>query len=76
MMEYKIMIQGTPNPNALKFVVNTPVKHSGNVTYRNAEDCHKNPLARKIFSVANISEVYFLTIISPSHKTVTRTGMP
>lgn len=70
MMEYKIMIQGTPNPNALKFVVNTPVKNSGNVTYRNAEECHKNPLARKIFSVANISEVYFFD----NYITVTQDG--
>lgn len=70
MMEYKIMIQGTPNPNALKFVVNAPVKNSGNVTYRNAEDCHKNPLARKIFSIAHISEVYFFD----NYITVTQDG--
>lgn len=69
-MEYKIMIQGTPNPNALKFVLNTPVKNSGNVTYRNAEECHKNPLARKIFSIPNIAEVYFFD----NYITVTQDG--
>lgn len=70
MMEYKIMIQGTPNPNALKFVLNVPVKTLGNVTYRTAEDCHKNPLARKIFSIPNISEVY----IFDNYITVTQDG--
>ncbi len=69
-MEYRIMIQGTPNPNALKFVVSTPVKNSGNVTYRNAEECHKNPLARKIFSIPGISEVYFFD----NYITITQDG--
>lgn len=69
-MDYRIMIQGTPNPNALKFVVNTPVKTSGNVTYRNAEECHKNPLARKIFSIPHVAEVYFFD----NYITVTQDG--
>ena len=64
------MIQGTPNPNALKFVLNAPVKNTGNVTYKSAEDCHKNPLARKIFSIPNISEVYFFD----NYITVTQDG--
>ncbi len=69
-MDYQIIIQGTPNPNALKFVVNTPVKTSGNITYRNAEECHKNPLARKMFSIAHVSEVYFFD----NYITVTQDG--
>ncbi len=69
-MDYRIMIQGTPNPNALKFVVNTPVKTSGNITYRNAEECHKNPLARKIFSIPHVAEVYFFD----NYITVTQDG--
>ena len=70
MIDYKIMVQGTPNPNALKFVVNAPVKTAGNVTYHNAEECHKNPLARKIFSIPNISEVYFFD----NYITITQDG--
>lgn len=69
-MDYKIMIQGTPNPNALKFVVNVPVKTSGNVTYKSAAECGKNPLAREIFSIPNIAEVYFFD----NYITVTQNG--
>lgn len=64
------MIQSTPNPNALKFVINTPVKNSGNATYKRVEDCDLNPLAREIFSIANISEVYFFD----NYITVTQDG--
>lgn len=65
------MVQGTPNPNALKFVVNTPVKTTGNVTYKNAEECHKNPMARKLFSIPYISEIYFYD----NYITITQDGI-
>ena len=55
----KMMVQSTPNPNALKFVLNRPVKKEGKATYKTAEECHENPLARNLFTVAHVSEVYF-----------------
>lgn len=58
-MDIKLSVQSTPNPNALKFVLSTLVKTEGKVTYKNAEECHTNPLARRLFSVPNVSEVYF-----------------
>ncbi len=57
--DLKISVQSTPNPNALKFILNTPVKTEGKVTYRSAEECHTNPLARQLFTIPNVSEVYF-----------------
>ena len=65
------MIQSTPNPNALKFVVNVPVRTEGNVTYKNAEGCIHNHLAKAIFEVSpNIKEVYFFD----NYITVTQDG--
>ena len=58
-MDTLIRIQSTPNPNALKFIVNKPVKAEGNATYKSAEECHANPLARHVFTVPHVSEVYF-----------------
>ena len=69
-MDIKIMIQSTPNPNALKFVLNVPVKTEGKVTYKNAEQCQDNPLAAALFTVSNISEVYFFD----NYITVTQDG--
>ena len=59
-MDIKLMIQSTPNPNALKFVLNVPVKTEGNHTFKNAEQAKDNPLARALFAVNDhIKEIYF-----------------
>ena len=69
-MDIKMMIQSTPNPNALKFVLNVPVKTEGKATYKNAGECAHNPLAQALFSVANVVEVYFFD----NYITVTQDG--
>lgn len=70
-METQLMIQSTPNPNALKFVLNKPVKTEGNFTYKNASECEHNPLAHDIFDLsAAIGEVYFFD----NYITVTQDG--
>ena len=58
-MTVRISVQSTPNPNALKFVLDRPVKAEGKVTYKSAEECHTNPLARQLFTIPNVSEIYF-----------------
>ena len=58
-MESLLRMQRTPNPNALKFVVNKIVKTEGNATYKTAEECHASPLARHIFTIPHVAEVYF-----------------
>lgn len=70
-MEPQLMIQSTPNPNALKFVVNIPVKTEGNFTYKSAGECADNPLAQAIFDAdPAIHEVYFFD----NYITVTQNG--
>ena len=69
-MEIKTMVQSTPNPNALKFVLNVPVKTEGKVTYKNASACRYNPMAAALFAIPNITEVYFFD----NYVTVTQDG--
>ncbi len=69
-MEIKTLIQSTPNPNALKFVLNIPVKTEGKVTYKSEAECTHNPLAAAIFTVPCIVEVYFYD----NYITVTQDG--
>ncbi|MBI3602640.1 MAG: NifU family protein [Candidatus Omnitrophica bacterium] len=69
-MDIKILIQSTPNPNALKFVLNIPVKSEGKATYKNADQSQRNPLAAALFTVPNVSEVYFFD----NYVTVTQDG--
>jgi NFU1 iron-sulfur cluster scaffold homolog, mitochondrial len=70
-MDTKLMIQSTPNPNALKFILNMPVIEEGNVTYKGVEECVHNPLAKAIFEQSNfVKEVYFFD----NYITVTQNG--
>ncbi len=69
-MDVKILIQSTPNPNALKFVINMPVKTEGKVIYKNAAQCKDNPLAAAIFTVPHVIDVYFFD----NYITVTQDG--
>ena len=71
MEDVRLLIQSTPNPNALKFVLNVPVKKEGNFTYKTAEDCGDNPLAKAVFEQdAAVKEVYFFD----NYITVTQNG--
>jgi len=71
MADIQIMIQSTPNPNALKFILDVPVKTEGNFTYKTSEECGQNPLAHGIFQLSNfIKEVYFFD----NYITVTQDG--
>lgn len=69
-MEIQLQIQSTPNPNALKFVLNVPVKTEGKAVYKNAEECHANPLARLLFGIPRVAEVYFFE----NYITITQDG--
>ena len=69
-MDIRLQIQSTPNPNALKFILNVPVKTEGKVTYRTAAECQNNPLAQALFSIEHVAEVYFFD----NYITVTQTG--
>ncbi|MBP9682747.1 MAG: NifU family protein [Bacteriovorax sp.] len=54
-----IDIQPTPNPNALKFILNTPVKNTGNSTYKSPSECGDNLLALQLFRVRGIDQLHF-----------------
>src|SRR5262249_30836639 len=54
----------------LKFVLNMPVKSQGKVTYKNVDQCTHNPMAAALFTIPNISEVYFFD----NYITVTQDG--
>ena len=69
-MQYTVDIQPTPNPNALKFVVNTPILNTGNVTFKNAAQAQSVPLAKALFALPGVTEVYFFG----SFLTVTQDG--
>lgn len=52
-------VSPTPNPQALRFIANKQVKSSGNVTYKSKEDCGQNELAKALFSIGGVQQLYF-----------------
>lgn len=52
-------IQPTPNPNALKFILNVPVKNNGNSTYKSPSECGENHLALELFKVRGVDQLHF-----------------
>ena len=58
-VELDIDIQPTPNPNALKFIINMPVKIEGNSTYKSPSECQDNQLALELFKVRGIDQLHF-----------------
>lgn len=58
-MQLDIDIQPTPNPNALKFILNYPVKNTGNSTYKSPSECGDNLLAIELFKVRGIDQLHF-----------------
>lgn len=53
----EIFVEDTPNPNALKFIVQKPVKLEGKSTFKKADVCEL-PLARDILGIPSINQVH------------------
>ncbi len=60
-MNDKITIhtEGTPNPNALKFVLNKTIVEKGSCNFPNKEKAKGSPLALKLFELSSVEEVLF-----------------
>ena len=56
--EVKVRPQPTPNPHAIKFIINKPVKLEGKVSYRNDMDADGVPMVEDVFNLENISQVF------------------
>jgi len=59
MPNVSIQIQPTPNPNALKFILDKTVKQEGNSSYRSPLECAENPLAAALFTIRGIDQLHF-----------------
>ena len=62
----KIHTEGTPNPNALKFVLSKVIIESGSYNFTSKEQGKGSPLVEKLFDIKNVEEVFigkdFITI--------------
>ena len=55
----KIHTEGTPNPNALKFIVNRIILENTSMNFPAVEKSKDSPLAEKLFRIHNVEEIFF-----------------
>ena len=62
----KIHTEGTPNPNALKFVLDKIILENGSRNFPDKEKSKDSPLAQRLFNINSVEEVFlgkdFITI--------------
>ena len=59
MTDIQLTVQPTPNPNALKFILNHKVKEEGNSSYKSPLESSENPLASALFTIRGVDQIHF-----------------
>ena len=54
-----IQIQPTPNPNALKFILDKNVKDEGKTSFKNPNQAKDVPLAAGLFDLRGVDQIHF-----------------
>jgi len=54
-----ITVQPTPNPNALKFILDLDVMKEGKVSFKTPQDCKEIPLAAALFDLRGVDQIHF-----------------
>jgi NFU1 iron-sulfur cluster scaffold homolog, mitochondrial len=54
-----ITVQPTPNPNALKFILDRDVKSEGKVSFKTPNDCKDISLAAALFDLRGVDQIHF-----------------
>ena len=64
-----IRMLSTPNPYALKFVLNVPLKNRGRASFYSKQDCADLPLFHSLFDIKGIKQVFvFQNQMTLSHE--------
>ncbi|MBI3054177.1 MAG: NifU family protein [Betaproteobacteria bacterium] len=53
-------IEGTPNPNAMKFILKEPLTWGITCSYDNAEQARDDPLASALFELEHVTNVFYV----------------
>ena len=63
-----VRTQSTPNPLAIKFIVNVPVKIQGKATFKTKEEGKNLKLAEDLFTIPSVEQIHmFENVITVTH---------
>ncbi len=54
-----IFVEPTPNPNALKFILDREVTKNGKATFKMSFECQNVPLAQALFDLRGVDQIHF-----------------
>lgn len=67
--EVLIRVQGTPNPNAWKFVLDRPVLVEGKAAYSSIQEAEQNVLAKSLFDIPGVKQIHFFqNVVTVTHQ--------
>lgn len=55
----EIIVQPTPNPNALKFILEKEVIQDGKISFKTPQDCKDVNLAAALFDLRGVDQIHF-----------------
>ncbi len=59
-MNIEVRVSTTPNENAMKYTLNCNAIESGHKTYANAEAAEDSPVAKALFAIDGVSQVFLM----------------
>ncbi len=59
-MAVEVSISSTPNENAMKYTLNCNALDSGHKTYANAEAAEESPVAKALFAIDGVTQVFLM----------------
>lgn len=60
MHELSVHVEGTPNPNAAKFVLDRPLLGEGSRSYFDAGAAQGDPLAERLFEIEGVRALFMV----------------
>ena len=59
-MSVEVNVSTTPNENAMKYTLNCNSIESGHKTYANAKEAEDSPVAKALFAIDGVSQVFLM----------------
>jgi len=59
-MAVEVSVSSTPNENAMKYTLNCNAIESGHKTYANAEAAKDSPVAKALFAIDGVTQVFLM----------------
>lgn len=63
-----VKLESTPNPNAMKLLLDTKILEAGSRSYENAAEAKHDPIAAALFEIPDVKSVFFM----PSFVTIVK----